>query len=260
MEYILEEIIEGGHTLVALILAIISVIIAVTVLLRKMKELKEAYRELKLSFKKGGKFKMTTPVKKFLIFNACLFIGLGIFGVRAFTEPIPILRAPFDVTLYFRPSGWMGDGGGESGTEYIQLKTASGECHRSGDTDGCIKISYHPNPNGEGWAGIYWQYPDKNWGDERGRKIEGAKKLVFWAKGERGGEIVEFKAGGITGKEYQDSFEVVRRIRLTSDWTEYEMSLSNENLSCVIGAFAWIASRNANPEGLTFYIDEIRYE
>ncbi|MFQ5456472.1 MAG: hypothetical protein ACE5EA_09785 [Nitrospirota bacterium] len=40
----------------------------------------------------------------------------------------------------------------------------------------------------------------------------------------------------------------------------YEISLSGQDLSHVIGAFAWIATRDANPDGLTFYIDDVRYE
>ncbi|MDP3297127.1 MAG: hypothetical protein Q8N09_05975 [Thermodesulfovibrionia bacterium] len=177
---------------------------------------------------------------------------------RRFTEPA--LQAPFDMTLFFYPSGWMGDG--EYGTRYIQLNTAFKECNRTGDTDGlCIKISYQPNK--KGWAGIYWQYPDSNWGDQRGRRIMGDRRIIFWAKGERGGEVVEFKAGGINApnKPYRDSFEVFRgRIVLTGEWRRYEISLSGQDLSNVIGAFAWVASRDTNPGGVTFYLDDIRYE
>ncbi|MBW2038003.1 MAG: hypothetical protein JRI46_00155 [Deltaproteobacteria bacterium] len=175
-------------------------------------------------------------------------------------EPLRTLHAPFDMPSYFYPSGWMGDG--ESGTRYIQLNTTFRESPRLGDTDSaCIKIRCQPGP--KGWAGIFWQYPDSNWGDQPGSKIVGATRIVFWAKGEIGGEIVEFKAGGIRApnKRYRDSFEVSRgRISLPRDWARYEISLSGQNLSHVIGAFAWVATRDANPNGLTFYIDDIRYE
>jgi hypothetical protein len=261
-----EALIEAAHTSVAMIIAITSLITAFTILLRKIKEFLKGCKELVdliKVIKEGGKLKMTkhikTSIKIFLISFICLFIGLGILLTKGITQPA--LRTPFDVTLYFRPSGWMGDG--EKGTRYVQLNTGFTNCNRSDDTDGiCIQINYQPDPHGKGWAGIYWQYPDGNWGDQPGRRIAGAQRIVFWAKGERGGEIVEFKAGGINdpNKPYQDSFEVARRIRLNREWSRYEIPLSGQDLSHVIGAFAWVASRDANPGGVTFYLDDIRYE
>jgi hypothetical protein len=256
-----EIVTKAVHTTIALIISITTTIAALAVFFKEINEFLKGYRELIDFIKKGGKLKMTKSVKIFFIVISCFLIGLGIFGVRGFTEPIPTLRAPFDMTLYYYPSGWMGDG--EKGTRHVQLNTGFRECNRSGNTDGiCTQIRYRPDPNGKGWAGIYWQYPDSNWGDKPGRKIVKATKITFWAKGETGDEIVEFKAGGINAskKTYRDSFEVARRIRLNRDWTNYEISLTGQDLSHVIGAFAWVASRNANPDGLTFYIDDIRYE
>lgn len=170
------------------------------------------------------------------------------------------ISAPFIVPVYFYPSGWMGDG--EHGKRYINLDTAFRGRPRPDDNDGvCNKISYQPGPTG--WAGIFWQYPDSNWGDQPGRRIRGAKRIVFWATGERGGEVVEFKAGGIrdSRKRYQDSFEVsIGRVTLTNEWRRYEIPLVGQDLSNVIGAFAWVATGSANPNGLIFYLDDIRYE
>lgn len=176
-------------------------------------------------------------------------------------QPIPLtIRAPFNVSTYFFPAGWIGDG--EEGTKYIQLNTASREKPRPGDTDNiCVKVSYQPGPRG--WAGIFWQYPNGNWGDYPGRKIVGATKITFWVTGEKGGEIVEFKAGGIRGanKRYYDSFETsLDRIALTIEWKKYEITLAKQDLSSVIGAFAWVATGSMNPSGLTFYLDDMRYE
>lgn len=251
----METIIDIAHRWEALIIAIASLIGSIRYLVKIINDLREL-------LKKGGRFKMTKKyIKNLFIVISCLFITSAIFGVRKFTDPIPTIHAPFDMTLYYFPSGWMGDG--EKGTKHIQLNTGFRECSRSGDTDGiCIQIRYRPDPKGKGWAGIYWQYPDSNWGDMTGRKIVNATKITFWAKGEAGDEIVEFKAGGInaTNKPYRDSFEVATRIKLNKDWTKYEIPLTGQDLSHVIGAFAWVASRNANPDGLTLYIDDIRYE
>jgi len=158
-----------------------------------------------------------------------------------------ILTSPADVDVYFFPSGWMGDG--EYGQRYITFIRIQGY----------IKITYRLGP--KGCAGIYWQFPEGNWGEQPGRNLSGAQKLIFLAKGETGNEIIEFKAGGIRGHQYQDSFEKsLGRIKLSQIWKQYEINLTNQNLSNVIGAFAWIATKDANPHGLTFYIMNIYYE
>lgn len=157
------------------------------------------------------------------------------------------LSFPVNVDIYFYPSGWMGDG--EYGERFITLTRS----------DEHIKITYTPGPRE--WAGIYWQYPDSNWGEQAGRNLIGAHKLTFKARGETGNEIVEFKTGGIRGQRYEDSFEKsLGRIKLLQSWKQYEIALSEQNLSNVIGAFAWVASRDANPGGLTFYLKDIYFE
>jgi hypothetical protein len=168
-------------------------------------------------------------------------------------------REPFDIWGKFVASGWMGDG--EKGTKYVQLFEAWRDNPHSAPI--CIKIVYRPGPTG--WAGIYWQNKPNNWGDFRGEDFSraGYKKLTFCARGENGGEIVEFKAGGINapGKDYRDSFEVsLGKVILEKTWKQYTMNLEAEDLSSVIGGFCWVASRSANPDGLTFYIDDVYYD
>ena len=157
------------------------------------------------------------------------------------------LSLPVNIDVYFFPSGWMGDG--EYGERYITF-TRSAEY---------IKITYIPGP--KGWAGIYWQFPDGNWGKQPGRNLSGAQRLTFWVKGETGNEIVEFKTGGIRGQKYEDSYEKsLGRIKLFQSWKQYEIDLADQDLSSVIGAFAWIASKDANPRGVTFYLKDIYFE
>lgn len=178
---------------------------------------------------------------------------------RAIAEPSPstTLHAPTLIEGYYYPSGWMGDG--EKGTKHVQLNDQWKENPHSAPT--CIRISYQPG--GKGWAGVYWQYPDGNWGDQPGRKIEAATKLSFWARGAKGGELVEFKAGGINaeGKKHADSFEkTLGTVELKTDWQRFELALGGADTSSVLAAFAWVATRNGNPDGLTFFVDDIRYE
>jgi len=165
----------------------------------------------------------------------------------ALTEATTTLTGKTAVDEYFYPSGWMGDS--EQGKEYISF-TRSEEY---------IKVTYTPGP--ASWAGIYWLYPDGNWGEKPGRNLTGVNKLAFLAKGETGTEIVEFKTGGIKGKKYEDSHgKSLGRIKLSQSWEKYEIDLTSQNLSSVIGAFAWIASQEDNPDGLTFYLKEIYFE
>jgi len=166
---------------------------------------------------------------------------------------------PFDVAKYFVASGWMGDG--ELKTEYVQLADACPTNPHSGPT--CIQVTYKPGPNG--WAGIYWQNEADNWGDKAGEDFskKDYARVTFWAKGEKGGETIEFKAGGIAapGKPYKDSFQVkLGKETLKKEWTKYTMDLKGAKLSSVIGGFCWVASGTANPEGAKFYLDDIQYE
>ena len=113
-----------------------------------------------------------------------------------------------------------------------------------------------------GWMGIFWQQPANNWGEKKGGfNLTGAKKLTFWARGAQGGEkIAEFKMGGITG-EYSDTDSVTMGpIELTKEWKQYTLDLSGKDLSNIIGGFCFAMSKEDNPNGCIFYIDDIIYE
>jgi hypothetical protein len=166
---------------------------------------------------------------------------------------------PFDIASHFTASGWMGDG--MLGETYIQL--VEGWRNNPHSSPICIKVAYSPGPNK--WAGIYWQNKPDNWGDQPGEDFSraGYKKLTFWARGETGNEIVEFKAGGITkaGKTYKDSFDLsTGKIPLEKEWKQYTITLDDADLSSVIGGFSWNASKSSNPNGVVFYLDDIYYE
>lgn len=113
------------------------------------------------------------------------------------------------------------------------------------------------------WAGIYWLQPANNWGDDKGGfDLSGAKKLVFWAKGDKGGEVITFKMGGVgLAAKYPDSDAVsLEPITLTKDWKEYSMDLTGKNLSHITGGFCWVGSAKDNQSKTTFYLDNIYYE
>jgi len=156
---------------------------------------------------------------------------------------------------HFIPSGWMGDYGD------IRYDSASKDDPYLGDS--CIKITYSAKATqGARWAGMFWQNPANNWGNaDGGYDLSRAKKLTFWARGEKGGERVEeFKVGGIMG-EYSDSDSAtIGPVILNKDWTQYSIDLAGKDASYIIGGFCWSANADNNPEGAIFYLDEIRYE
>ncbi|HKR06984.1 MAG TPA: hypothetical protein VJY62_20270 [Bacteroidia bacterium] len=161
-----------------------------------------------------------------------------------------------DVAIMFKSSGWMGDG--EQGTQYIKFEGASKENPHSPPT--CIKVRYIPGYTQ--WGGIYWQNKDNNWGDAPGENLTAKHftAITFYARGNSGGETVEFKAGGIKDKKYKDSFEVtLGKVPLDTNWQEYIISLEGKDLSSVIGGFCWVAAGADNPSGATFFIDDIKY-
>src|SRR3989338_5397143 len=117
---------------------------------------------------------------------------------------------------HYIPSGWMGDYGD------IKLNDQSMDNPHSGTT--CIQFVYFAKKSqGQGWAGVYWQNPANNWGSKKGGfDLTGMTKLSFWARGQKGGEIIQkVKVGGIKGV-YPDTAEIESGpIELTDSWQEY---------------------------------------
>jgi len=156
---------------------------------------------------------------------------------------------------HYAPSGWMGDFGD------VTLNDQYMKTFHSGST--CIQITYSAKKTqGAGWAGVYWQNPPNNWGERRGGfDLTGYNRLTFWARGENGGEAIEkFKVGGTKGA-FPDSLDVqMGPVVLSSEWQKYSINLAGEDLSYVSGGFCWVTPSRLNPNGATFYIDDIRFE
>jgi len=181
-------------------------------------------------------------------------------------EPRPVRAAPYDIMAAgdFVPSGWMGDA--EAGPPVVQAVMKHGEGAKSAPH--CMRWSYRPD-EGDGWAAVAWQYPEKNWGEKEGKNLRGRgyAKVTFWARAvpDSHGRLprIQFKAGGHTAPSarHAASFAVSTDwITLTEDWKQYEIPLEKRDLSNVVSAFAWVANRARNPHGATFFLDDIRYE
>lgn len=171
-------------------------------------------------------------------------------------KPFPVYSDKGARDNHYVPSGFM----------------PNGKCLRFDDSwkddcyDGitCLQIVYDVECSREDqrWAGIYWLNPPNNWGHRKGGfNLSGAKRLTFWARGERGGEqIQEFTMGGIAG-DYPDSdIATIGPVILTDQWRKYTMDLRGKDLSYISGGFAWSTNEEVNPEGCVFYLDNIQFE
>jgi hypothetical protein len=158
----------------------------------------------------------------------------------------------------FTPSGYMPTG------ECLYMNDAWTEKCTQGKS--CIKVIYDIDcsKKGRNWAGIYWLNPADNWGDRKGGyNLNGAQKISFFARGEKGGErIEEFKIGGVgRSMEYPDSDSAfIGPVILTNEWKEYTIDLRGKDLSSISGGFAWVTNTDVNPEACVFYLDDIQYK
>ena len=224
-------------------------------------------------FKGGFPVRFSNGIKAGLIF--CLFvllfswlrIPLSKQALKIEERPLKkktFKRDPVDTPFYifstsvvpypknFAPSGYMGDMGDikMTGSYDVTLK----------EEYPCLKFSYSPSGK-KRWAGIMWQNPANNWGDfDGGYDITRATKLTFWAKGEKGGEVVEFKIGGIAAA-YSDSTNLTSGdIALKDKWVKYVIKLEGFPMHFISAGFGFVVAQEENGRGCTFYLDEIKYE
>ncbi len=102
-----------------------------------------------------------------------------------------------------------------------------------------------------------------------GLDLTGATKLTFMAKGDKGGETVEFFTAGLgyDGEygnriaPYPDSSKKHKLfVKLTRDWKKYTINLDGANLSNVGCGFGLVVSGVDRQGETMFYLDEIRFE
>lgn len=147
------------------------------------------------------------------------------------------------------PSGWMGN------TKAISLDPKCTKQPHTGAT--CLQCSYNAPDN---FGGVVWQSPANNWGDQPGgRDLSGAKRIRFWARGEQGGERVEFKFGVLNGdQKFKDTASGGTTVTLTPEWKRYTIDLAGKDLSQILTGFCWVTAGHGAP--ITFYLDDIAFE
>ncbi len=173
---------------------------------------------------------------------------------------------------HFVPSGFMAQAGYKP-EDQLKYQGDSRQRPHSGQT--CIKITTTFSTGHAPWTGLYFQYPENNWGDtsNAGYNLTGADSLIFWAKGENGGEKVDVFTLGIgwnaencfREKLFPDASCRVPPLftphrTLNTTWTRHAISLRGVNLSYVIGGFGFaiVATNNSNRD-IVFYLDDIQF-
>ena len=167
--------------------------------------------------------------------------------LRAAAMPYPVYRDGATGPWYV--SGYMGNTGA------MKVDDKCAEKPHSGET--CMKIEYSANDN---WAGIFWQSPAGDWGDKPGGvNLSKASTLVFWARGEKGGEKVSFFMGGIgKDKPFHDTANrKLENVTLKKTWTRYRIPLDGEDLSQIKTGFGFNFGGQGKP--FAFYLDDIEY-
>lgn len=192
-------------------------------------------------------------------------------GVSYSLDPSPALPTPPPVTMPFNVYTEMGSPdnhyvptGGEGDYKDVIITEGWTQNPHSGTT--CIQVVYSGAASqGNGWAGFYWQDPVNNWGKTpgpTGYDLSNASHLSLWVRGKVGGEKVKFLVGGINGGNFGDSLQPAVTsdvITLTTSWQQVTLDLSGQDLRHIIGGFAWVVSKVDNPNGATFYLDDIVY-
>ena len=100
---------------------------------------------------------------------------------------------------------------------------------------------------------------------DQGEDLTGMHELRFWARGQNGGESVEFICFGFGAEDsaiaYKDTASKQKlKVNLTTDWQEYVIRWDSLDLSNIVLGFGYACSdgKSEVKENI-FYLDEIRY-
>ena len=103
----------------------------------------------------------------------------------------------------------------------------------------------------------------------QGMDLTGAESLTFWARGENGGETVEFFTCGfgydgesnLRTVEYPDSAtkHSLGWVTLEKEWKEYVIDLSGTDLSSIACGFGYVLSGRNGEGDNVFYLDDVRF-
>ncbi|MEM1414445.1 MAG: hypothetical protein AAGH15_06075 [Myxococcota bacterium] len=165
---------------------------------------------------------------------------------------------PFFVDGVYSASGFIGDGETPGGIE-VEVDDGTGNvCSTRVDgADGaCRRWTY--TPGGRGFGGVFWQFPENNFGAMPGFPIpRGTRRITFAAWGAEGGETVEF-GSGVEG-DVGDGFQVRDTIELTTTPTLYSVAIpGSAEFDEIVTGFLWVIGGAEAP--VSFFTDNVVFE
>lgn len=172
-------------------------------------------------------------------------------------EPAPVADMPFVLCAEAgeeRPYKCSGRMGNENA---LHVDDAWNVDAHSGTT--CVRVVYQDSID---WVTAAWQHPPYNWGDlPGGYDFSNARKLTFWARGDRGRERVEFLVGmeQSANAVCRDSLRLSSGVvKLRTKWKKYSIPLEKEDRSRLITPFLFRIEGQDEP--VTFYLDDVQFE
>jgi PKD repeat protein len=146
----------------------------------------------------------------------------------------------------------------------------------------CTRVEY--TPGRQGLAGFAYESP-------RGVDLSGAKRMLFWAMGEEGGEKITFKVAGKPLDGLQDTADrpqdradrpqdrvgnvtsrldsifgserfalTTQQISLEDDWKKYEVDVTGTDLRGITLPFGFELSKGAGSQKQVFYMKGLTYD
>ncbi len=190
----------------------------------------------------AGAFDPATGARFLMVSTEAQTLGTVPFG------GCPAVPLPFAVDDKYVPTGFIGD------SDTIDVSNSC-EQRAGNEETRCHRFTYVPGA--ESFAGVLWQFPANNFGDQPGFEIpQGATEVAFTAWGETGGEAVNF----VVGIADVDGFHVeTGDIALSTTPREYSVLLLGVEYTDVVSAFGWTAAAPAGGGNLVFSVEGIEW-
>jgi hypothetical protein len=127
-----------------------------------------------------------------------------------------------------------------------------------------LQIDYRPTLESPlGWAGVYFLYPDGNWGQFPGRNLSGATRLSFRVCADRD-MPAEFFFGGINDPRFAnfDTSPTISTgaVAVNATWQRHEIDLTGHDLSSIIGGFGIVTKRERDVRPGSLFLDEVEID
>ena len=158
---------------------------------------------------------------------------------------------------------WMAAGGNDP-APYIKNVALDDGSLPYGGAGESVRINFHLSQRD--WAGVAVASYPNCWGEwccPAFYDLGGARRLIFYARGGHGGEVIEVKVAILGDKPYGDSASkpaTTGSVTLSREWRRYALNLAHIDLSRVVTPFSVFAAGSHNQRNVEICLDEIYFE